>query len=134
MPVMTIGEVAQRTGLRPSAIRFYEKAGVLPSPVRANGQRRYADTVILRLAIIGLARKAGFSIAEVRRLFHGFRDGTPPPVRWRKLAGKKIQEMDELIAQALGIQQILKKTLRCRCLNLEECGRRILAKSAASSC
>ncbi len=63
---LTIGEVAQRAGLRASAIRYYEDIGVLPVPERVyGGHRRYSERVFQRLAFIQLAQQAGFSMAEI---------------------------------------------------------------------
>ena len=69
MQRLTISQVAQQIRLRPSAIRYYERIGLLPPPQRVNGQRRYDRTVLYRLAIIQRARQLGFSLGEIRRLF-----------------------------------------------------------------
>ena len=63
---MRIGEIARRTGLHPSAIRFYEKTGILPPALRKSGQRSFSEETELYLGLIGFARQAGFSIAEIR--------------------------------------------------------------------
>ena len=89
LPKMKIGEVARKAGVRTSTIRFYEKTGVLPRAVRQNGQRRYAAEAELQLAVLEFARKAGFIIAEIKLLFHGFRKSAPASARWRRLAQKK---------------------------------------------
>ena len=70
---MKIGEVARKAGVRTSAIRFYEKTGVLPRAVRRNGQRHYAAEAEPQLAVVEFARRAGLTIAEIKLLFHGFR-------------------------------------------------------------
>jgi MerR family transcriptional regulator, redox-sensitive transcriptional activator SoxR len=76
MSQLTISEVARQVGLKPSAIRYYEELGILPSPERISGQRRYDRTVLYRLAIVQRARQAGFALDEIRALFFGFQDGT----------------------------------------------------------
>ena len=124
---MTIGQVARETGLSASAIRFYEKAGVLPKPVRTGGQRRYDRTILERLIVLERAKKCGFSLAEARRLFHGFPDGTPPSERWQTLARKKIAELDALATQVAAMKQLLQKS--CDCKDLGECGRKMLAST-----
>ncbi len=131
MSVMTIGEAAARTGLAPSAIRYYEKEGLLTPPERKNGQRRYELKTLAYLMVIQHAKKAGFTMEEIKQLFHGFKEGTPASKRWRVMAKKKIVEMDELIAKAKVIQEILRRTSRCKCLNLEDCGRAAAAKSCS---
>jgi MerR family redox-sensitive transcriptional activator SoxR len=124
---MTIGEVARQSGLTASAIRFYEKAGVLPKPVRSGGQRRYDRTILERLIVLERAKNCGFSLAEARRLFHGFPDATPPSERWQTLARKKIAELDALARQVAAMKQLLQKT--CDCRDLQECGRKMLQSS-----
>jgi MerR family redox-sensitive transcriptional activator SoxR len=126
---MRIGEVARKAGIRPSAIRFYERVGVLPRASRQSGQRRFAPEVELYLAIIEFARKAGFTIAEIKLLFDGFQKGTPASERWSKLARKKLHEMDLLIADLRSMQRLLKSSIRCRCIKLEDCGRTLLLAS-----
>ncbi len=129
MPYMKIGEVARKAGLRPSAIRFYERVGVLPPAYREGAQRRFTADVELFLAIIEFARKAGFTVAEIKLLFHGFRTGTSASVRWRKLARKKLTEVEQQIVHLRGMERLLKKSMRCHCLRLEDCGRELLLRS-----
>lgn len=77
----SISEVATQVGLRPSAIRYYERIGILPPAQRVSGQRRYDNTVLHRLAVIQRARQTGFTLGEVKELFFGFRAGAPPSIR-----------------------------------------------------
>ena len=126
LPKMKIGEVARKAGIRTSAIRFYEKAGVLPPASRQNGQRHFSADVELQLAVIEFARKAGFTIAEIKLLFHGFRKSAPASARWRQLARKKYGEMDLLITRLKNMQILLKKSMRCDCTKLDDCGRILL--------
>jgi MerR family redox-sensitive transcriptional activator SoxR len=125
---MTIGEVARRTGLQASAIRYYEKIGLLPKTRRIGGQRRYETSVLNCLEVIDVARSAGFRIEEIRHLFHGFGKGTPAFRRWELLAQRKITEMDELIARAKKMKRLLEKADRCKCLDLEDCGKAFRAR------
>lgn len=120
---LTIGAVARRSGLRASALRYYESAGLLPAPPRVNGGRRYDAAVLERLAVIRVAQEAGCTIAEIRTLLHGFAPDTPPPARWQELATRKLPEVDALIARAQGMKRILEAGLRCECPTLEECAR-----------
>ena len=125
MGSMSIGEVARWAGVRPSALRYYEGVGLLPSPERTNGRRRYDGKVLRevldRLAVVGVAQQAGFTIAEIRTLLDGFSEDTPPSARWRALAREKLTEVDALIERALGMKDLLERGLRCECLRLEEC-------------
>ncbi|MFL5703226.1 MAG: MerR family transcriptional regulator, partial [Ktedonobacteraceae bacterium] len=96
MEELTIGEVAQRAGIRSSAIRYYESVEVLPVPQRVNGRRRYDARVFERLAVIQMAQQAGFTVAEIRTLFNGFAADTPASARWQELARQKLVEVDAL--------------------------------------
>ncbi len=125
MARLTITEVARRSGLRPSALRYYEDVGLLSAPVRVGGRRRYDADVLERLAVIRLAQAAGFTVAETRTFLHGFAPATPPPVRWQELAAAKLPEVEALIARARAMKEILEAGLRCECLALEECARRL---------
>ena len=121
MEEMTIGEVARRTGIRASALRYYESVGVLPTPRRVNGRRRYDGEVLELLAVVRVAQQAGFTVSEIRTLLHGFSADTPPSARWRALASRKLPEVEALIRRALGIKRLLERGLRCGCLRLEDC-------------
>lgn len=117
---MTIGEVAKRSGLRASAIRFYEKTGILPKPLRAAGQRRYDGAVLEKLAVIERAKNCGFTLDEVVLLFNG---GVASEL-WRALAEKKLAELEAAAERIRGMRALLEK--RCQCADIAECGRRIL--------
>jgi MerR family redox-sensitive transcriptional activator SoxR len=124
---MTIGEVARQSGMTASAIRYYEQEGVLPKPVRVGGKRQYGSTILEKLAVVERAKACGFSLAETRRLFYGFRDDTPPSQRWQGLARKKIAELDELARKIAITRELLQRP--CECRDLAECGRRIARKT-----
>ena len=79
--LLSISEVASQIGLRPSAIRYYEQIEILPPAQRVTGQRRYDVTALHRLVVIQRARQTGFTLAEIKQLFFGFRAGTTPSVR-----------------------------------------------------
>jgi MerR family redox-sensitive transcriptional activator SoxR len=120
---MSIGEVARTSGMQPSAIRYYEHIGLLPSPVRVRGRRQYAASVLDRLAAIRLAQEAGFTLAEAKALLQGFTPGDLPPARWRPSARKKRNELEALIMRGRRMQRILDALLACTCDRFEECGR-----------
>ena len=129
MANMTIGEVARTAGLQASAIRYYEKIGLLPKTQRVGGQRRYETSVLNYLEVINAAKLAGFRMDEIRHLFHGFGKGTPAFRRWRLLARRKIGEMNDLIARAKNMKRLLEKADRCKCLDLEDCGKAFRRRS-----
>lgn len=128
---MTISQVAGRIGLRPSAIRYYEQIGILPPPQRISGQRRYDVTVLHRLIVIQRARQTGFTLDEIKQLFFGFRAGTPPSARWRKLKGQKIVELNAMLEHILTMRDLVRQYDNCRCGTLEECGKKLLEKQCA---
>ena len=118
---LTIGEVARRAKMRPSAIRYYEDIGVLPSPERLHGQRRYSPRVLQQLAVIQFAQQAGFTMREIQILVSGFEEDTPLGVGWRALAERKLAEVEALITKAQGMKRLLEEGMRCECLSLDEC-------------
>ncbi len=126
--MFAISDVARQVGLRPSAIRYYEQIGVLPRPQRASGQRRYDDAALYRLATLQRARQIGFTLDEIRKLFFGFRNGTPPSERWRKLSQQKLAELEQLVHSIKMIQLALQNQGKCGCASLEECGKGLLKK------
>lgn len=121
MTGLSISTVARQSGLQPSAIRYYERVGLLIPPPREHGQRRYDPRVLQRLAVIGIAQQAGFTIAEIKTLLHGFAASTPAAARWRVLAARKLSEVDALIARAHEMKRIIEASLGCGNLTLEEC-------------
>jgi MerR family redox-sensitive transcriptional activator SoxR len=124
---MNIGEVARRAGLRPSAIRYYERLGLLPKPPRKGGRRQYGDDTMQRLAMVRFAKHVGFSMTEVKLLLDGVH-GRPPTERWRKLAREKAKEVDEFIAHATIVQKMLLETLSQQCPKLVERGAALPAR------
>jgi MerR family redox-sensitive transcriptional activator SoxR len=120
---LSIGAVARRAGLRASALRYYESAGLLPSVQRAHGRRVYDESVFEAIAVIRLAQRAGFSVAEIRALLTGFDRVTPASERWKALAQRKLRDVTAQIERARAMQRLLEGLLDCRCETLEECVR-----------
>lgn len=120
---LSIGEVARRAGLRPSAVRYYEAAGIVPAPTRASGRRVYDASVLDVLKLVQLAKSAGFSMAEIKRLLHGFDRATPASARWQAMATRKLQDVSALIAHAEQMRDLLQKLLTCTCVQLSDCVR-----------
>lgn len=122
---LSIGEVARQAGIRASAIRYYEQAGLLPPPRRTSGQRRYDPAILDRLALIHFAQQAGFTIGEIRTLFEGFEEETPISLRWQTLARDKLEEVDALMDRAQRMRTLLGRALACGCLRVEDCAKAI---------
>jgi MerR family transcriptional regulator, redox-sensitive transcriptional activator SoxR len=126
---MTIGEVATRAGIATSAIRFYEKAGLLKPPMRVNGRRIYSEGAAHQLVLIRFAKANGFTLPEIRLLLRGFPESTPASVRWKKMARGKIAELEASITKAKAMKEMLESlAAHCRCRTLEQCAQGI-AKS-----
>lgn len=123
--LLTIGEVARKAGLRASAIRYYERIGLLPRPLRSSGQRRYDPSVLCRLAVLQRARDCGFTLEETGGLF---KDSGLPSERWQRIAHKKIAELDMLAQRLAATRDLLQR--RCECADLEECGRKVMEAKA----
>jgi len=128
---LEIGEVAHRSGLRPSAIRYYEERGLLtPTRRTSGGHRVYGMDAVERLALISFAKNIGFSLDEIRALLFGFPDETPAGARWSELAATKMAELDVMARRIETMRASLNRIARCGCSDLDQCARSI----AASDC
>ncbi len=117
-PLLTIGEVSRATGHSRSAIRFYESRGVLATPERVSGQRRYTPSVIRDLALIQTAQAAGFSLAEIRDLRVA---GTRGNERLRELARTRASVVDGEMARLRNVRSWLTHASDCGCEDLGDC-------------
>src|ERR1700691_5162195 len=90
---MKIGELARRSGFNSSAIRYYEKMDLLSAPHRVGGQRRYSSDVLDRVLLIRFATEMGFTLEEMKVFLNGLKSDAPVGSRWKKLAHRKIQEV-----------------------------------------
>ncbi len=120
---MKIGQLARRASLNASAIRYYEKMGLLAPPQRDGGQRRYPSHALDRVLLIRFASDMGFTLAEIKLFLSGLRDNTPVGPRWKKLATRKLTEVDQTIARSLKLKSLLQGLLHCRCASLQQCVR-----------
>jgi MerR family transcriptional regulator, redox-sensitive transcriptional activator SoxR len=117
--VLTIGEVAERVGLRTSALRYYEDEGLLEPAARVSGQRRYAEDAVDRLTLIQFCRRLGFTLGEIRDLL-----ADTNKRRWRRFVDAKLEEVEQAIADAQAMRAILLLSRDCDCLDVGECARR----------
>ena len=122
-PTLTIGDVARQVGIRTSAIRYYERVGVLPEPQRSSGQRRYTDETIRRLQTIDAAKRAGFTLEDIKALFATEEDGSPIHDQLRELAQRKLPEVEALIERAEAMRSWLLTASGCGCETLDVCAR-----------
>ena len=128
---LAIGEVARRAGVPASTLRYWESAGLLTAPERVGGKRRYDPQALRRISLIVLIKRAGFTLAETRIVLSGLSERTPPPEIWRKLAERKLPEIEQTLAEAKAMKKILEEGLRCDCLTLDDCLRQSESLSAA---
>jgi DNA-binding transcriptional MerR regulator len=120
-PALSIGEVANRAGIAPSALRYYERHGLLPEPERVSGRRRYTDDVLKRLGMIDVAKQAGLSLAEIKVLLDSTDAGEPAHERLRALANDKLPEVEALISRAEAMRNWLIAARGCTCPTLDDC-------------
>ena len=111
---LTIGQLATRAGVAASAIRFYERSGVLPPAERVGGQRRYGPEAVRRREVLAVAKRAGFTLDEARVLLES---GEPP----RDLAARKLPEVEAHIARAQEMRTWLLHASQCECETLDVC-------------
>lgn len=120
---MTIGELSVGSGVPASTIRYWERIGILPEPVRTSGQRRYSTDSLHRLSVLKLAQECGFRLDEMRHLLHGFSPGVPASSRWKEITMRKQQEIDEKISRLKAMRKLVNSVAECRCVDLTQCGR-----------
>lgn len=120
--MLTIGEVASRAGVRVSAIRYYERLGLIPAAARRGGKRVYDAAILDRLALIELAKRAGFELTEILEFLARVGNGSPA-FEWSKLAEAKHAALDAEIARLTFMQTVLAELRACGCATLDECGR-----------
>lgn len=118
---LTIGEAARLAGVPASTLRYWETADLLRAPRQVGGKRRYDSECMRQIEMVALAKRAGFSLAEIRVILSGLSDKTPPSEIWRRLASDKLPEVEQTLAEAQIMKGILEAGLRCECLALEDC-------------
>jgi len=116
--LLTIGELAERTGMATSALRYYEELGLLRPRARVSGHRRYDETAVGVVGAVLLLRDVGFTLGEIDQ-FMAARVATPGA--WRDLARRKLDELDDRIARAEAARVALQHALACRHEDVVEC-------------
>jgi MerR family transcriptional regulator, redox-sensitive transcriptional activator SoxR len=118
---LAIGELAALTGKRPSAIRYYEQAGLLPPPARVAGRRRYHHQTVRTLAVIDAGQRAGLTLEEIKMLLSASPDDGEAIDRLREVAERKLPEITALVERSLLVREWLECAARCECPNLDQC-------------
>jgi MerR family redox-sensitive transcriptional activator SoxR len=119
---LSIGEVAERTGVAASALRFYEAEGFLTATRTHGGQRRFARDVLRRVAFIRVAQRVGLSLDEIRVAIETLPRGrTPTTADWARLSKSWRPRLDAQIALLEGLRDQLASCIGCGCLSLQTC-------------
>ena len=117
-----IGEIAHRTGLSVSAIRFYESRGLVAAGRNSGGQRRFARSDIRRLSFVMIAQQMGFSIERIGKALADIPlHMAPTKTQWAKLAKNFSTDLDERIATLTRLRDKLDGCIGCGCLSLDTC-------------
>lgn len=120
--VLTVGEAAHRSGFAPSALRFYEREGLISAQRTEGGQRRYPRMVLRRLAFIRAARQVGLTLDEVREVLTQLPDSrTPTRSDWSRISRLWRVRLDEQIDALVALRDGLDSCIGCGCLSLKRC-------------
>jgi MerR family redox-sensitive transcriptional activator SoxR len=119
---LSIGEVAERSGVAPSALRFYERRGLIASSRTDGNQRRYERAVLRRIAFIQAGRAAGVSLADIRMALAGLPTGrTPSRKDWERLSNRWRDDLDTRITTLEALRERLTTCIGCGCLSIDKC-------------
>jgi MerR family redox-sensitive transcriptional activator SoxR len=119
---LTIGAVSERTGVRPSALRYYEAEGLIATTRTSGGQRRFARDVLRRVSFIRVAQSVGLSLDEIREALASLpQRRTPTPADWARLSRAWRPRLDSQIALLEGLRDRLDGCIGCGCLSLSVC-------------
>lgn len=119
---LTIGEVAERSGVPHSALRFYEQRKLISSTRTAGNQRRYPRDVLRRVAFIRIAQRVGLSLEEIADALSSLPSERTPTVRdWERLGRRWRDELDERVRLLEALRDDLTSCIGCGCLSLERC-------------
>jgi MerR family transcriptional regulator, redox-sensitive transcriptional activator SoxR len=120
--VLTIGEVARRSGVASSALRFYEERGLIASVRAGSGHRRYPRSVLRRIAFIVFAQRIGLTLEEIgAELIKLPADRSPTRQDWARLSGEWTKRVDQMIAQLQRLRDGLTQCIGCGCLSIDKC-------------
>lgn len=120
--LLSVGEVAERSGLAVSALHFYETKGLIASIRSSGNQRRYGRDVLRRLGIIKVAQRVGIPLAEIQAAFETLPQGRTPTVAdWQTLSGTWKHDLDARIRQLSLLRDRLTDCIGCGCLSIDSC-------------
>jgi DNA-binding transcriptional MerR regulator len=110
----------RHSNLNPSAIRRYEKNGLLPAPARRNGRHVYSSEAAEGFYLSGFAKETSFSLPELKLLPPGFHDGRRSLAQARH---RQIAQLESSIAKARAMEGMLRSIMKCRCVTIDQCVR-----------
>jgi MerR family redox-sensitive transcriptional activator SoxR len=120
--LLTVGEVSERSGVAPSALRYYESEGLIRASRTTGNQRRYQRNVLRRLAFVRAAQNVGLSLTEITDALATLPDGRPPTkADWTRLSRTWRARLDEQIAALTKLRDGLDSCIGCGCLSLQRC-------------
>ena len=120
--LLTIGEVSRRSGVKASALRFYEERALIASVRAPSGHRRFPRSVLRRIAFIIFAQRIGLSLDEIARQLARLPDGRAPSGReWQALSSAWTARIDARIAELERLRDSLDSCIGCGCLSLDRC-------------
>ena len=119
---MSIGELSSRSGVSQSALRFYERQGLITAERTDGNQRRYAGVTLRRVALVQAGRVAGIPLERIRAALDTLPDGKPTKRDWERLSRSWAVELGERIATLEAIRSRLNTCIGCGCLSLKTCG------------
>ncbi|GHJ12453.1 redox-sensitive transcriptional activator SoxR [Micromonospora sp. AKA38] len=119
---LTIGQLAERSGVAPSALRYYERLGLIHAARTGGNQRRYARTELRRVAFVRISQQVGVSLDEIREALDSLPAGrTPTPEDWAALSRGWRARLDERIRLLGKLRDDLDGCIGCGCLSLQRC-------------
>jgi len=119
---LTIGELSERSGVSQSALRFYERQGLIAAERTDGNQRRYPSVTLRRIALVQAGKAAGIPLERIRQALETLPAGRPPTKRdWQRLSASWGRELDERIATLEAIRTRLTTCIGCGCLSLQTC-------------
>ena len=122
MEWLAIGQVADRTGVAVSALRYYEQEGLIRSERSRGGQRRFPRDVLRRVAFVKIAQQVGLSLEAIRTALAGLPDDrTPTRADWPRLSASWRPHLDQRIATLARLRDDLDSCIGCGCLSLRAC-------------
>jgi MerR family redox-sensitive transcriptional activator SoxR len=120
--LLTIGDLAARSGVAPSALRFYEREGLIRATRTGGNQRRYERAELRRVAFIRIAQQIGISLDEIREALRSLPENrTPTKADWARLSARWRRRLDERIALMERLRDQLTGCIGCGCLSLKRC-------------